>query len=61
MEHNIRSYTPNVKKIPGVAREKFHIEEGVKRWVYVVNKEQFEEEPEVKQDVPNFSNNESAF
>ena len=50
-----------LKKIPGVAREKFHIKEGVKRWVYVVNKEKFEEEPEVKQDVPNFSNNESAF
>ena len=28
---------------------------------YVVNKEKFEEEPEVKQDVPDFSNNESAF
>ena len=27
----------------------------------VVNKEQFEEEPEVKQEVPDFSNNESAF
>ncbi len=50
-----------LKKINGVTREKFHIKEGVKRWVYVVNKEKFEEEPEVKQDVPDFSDNEGAF
>ena len=51
-----------LKKINGVSREKFHIKEGVKRWVYVLNKETFESEPEVQQEVSDFTNKEeSAF
>ena len=51
-----------LKKINGVSREKFHIKEGVKRWVYVLNKETFESEPEVQQEVSDYSNkDESAF
>ena len=52
-----------LKKINGVTREKFHIKEGVKRWVYVLNKEQFDNEPETQQDVPDYTNKdkESAF
>ena len=45
-----------LKKIFGVTREKFHIKEGVKRWVYVVNKEQFDNEPETKQEVAEYVN-----
>ena len=56
MEYYSRYYTPNVKKIFGVTREKFHIKEGVKRWVYVVNKEQFDNEPETKQEVAEYVN-----
>jgi hypothetical protein len=57
------SITPDLthqmlKKIPGITREKFHIKEGVKRWVYVVNKEKFEEEPEIEQEVPDYENKE---
>jgi hypothetical protein len=47
-----------LKKIPGITREKFHIKEGVKRWVYVVNKEKFEEEPEIEQEIPDYENKE---
>ena len=43
-----------LKKIPGITRDKFHIKEGVKRWVYVLHKEQFDNEPEVKQEVPEY-------
>ena len=47
-----------LKKIPGITRDKFHIKEGVKRWVYVLHKEQFDNEPEVEQEVPEYVNQE---
>ena len=49
-----------LKKINGISREKFHIKEGVKRWVYVLNKEVFEQEPEVEQEIPDFTNKEES-
>ena len=52
-----------LKKVTGVTREKFHVKEDVKRWVYVVNKEKFDPEPETEQEVSDYSNKEeeSAF
>ena len=51
-----------LKKVTGVTREKFHVKEDVKRWVYVVDKEKFDPEPETEQEVSNYSNEEeSAF
>jgi|TARA_R100000093_G_scaffold32721_1_gene17587 hypothetical protein len=52
-----------LKKVTGVTREKFHVKEGVKRWVYVVDKEKFDIEPETEQEIPDYTNkeDESAF
>jgi hypothetical protein len=51
-----------LKKVTGVTREKFHVKEDVKRWVYVVDKEKFDPEPETEQEVSDYSNKEeSAF
>ena len=47
-----------LKKIPGITRDKFHIKEGVKRWVYVLHKEQFDNEPATEQEVPEYVNQE---
>ena len=52
-----------LKKITGVTREKFHVKDDVKRWVYLVDKEKFDPEPETQQEVSDYSNKEeeSAF
>ena len=52
-----------LKKVTGVTREKFHVKEDVKRWVYIVNKEKFDPEPETEQEISDYSNKEegSAF
>jgi len=52
-----------LKKVTGITREKFHIKEGVKRWVYIVDKEKFNSEPETEQEIPDYTNkeDESAF
>ena len=43
-----------LQKCKGISREKFHIKEGVKKWVYVLDEVSFGREPEVEQDVLNF-------
>ena len=52
-----------LQKVTVVTREKFHVKEDVKRWVYVVDKENFDPEPETQQEVSDYSNKEeeSAF
>jgi hypothetical protein len=49
-----------LKKMKGVSREKFHIEENVKKWVYVLDSEEFKnKEPE--QDEVDFSQEEAPY
>jgi hypothetical protein len=43
-----------LQKLKGISREKFHIKEGVKKWVYVVDESIFDREPEVEQNILNF-------
>jgi len=43
-----------LQKCKGISREKFHIKEGVKKWVYVLDEVAFGREPEVEQDILNF-------
>jgi hypothetical protein len=43
-----------LQKQKGISREKFHIKEGVKKWVYVLDEQSFDREPEVEQSVLNF-------
>ena len=43
-----------LQKLKGISREKFHIKEGVKKWVYVLNASAFDREPEVEQNILNF-------
>ena len=50
-----------IQRLKGISREKFHIKEGVKKWVYVVDESVFDREPEVEQDTLNFKiNNEET-
>jgi hypothetical protein len=46
-----------IQRLKGISREKFHIKEGVKKWVYVVDESVFDREPEVEQDPLNFKTN----
>ena len=46
-----------IQRLKGISREKFHIKEGVKKWVYVVDESVFDREPEVEQDTLNFKTN----
>ena len=43
-----------LQKLKGISREKFHIKEGVKKWVYVLDESAFDREPEVEQNILNF-------
>ena len=43
-----------LQKCKGISREKFHIKEGVKKWVYVLDEVAFGREPEIEQEVLNF-------
>jgi len=48
-----------LKKMKGIGREKFHIEENVKKWVYVLDIEEFKNK-EIEHEDIDFGQEESA-